>query len=374
LVLALSNVLLLGYQHDTDPGGFEKTIEIILGVKKISARFYPAENNASPPSGDGEIIKAKISHYWPPLGGTNCSEFVNGVCVSRMSSGEPWEKWVNQAVACPLKYSFGTKFVVLGKTYTCLDRGGAIQSIIEYISGIFTQVEWLDLLQETAPVPYGTVIDVQVYSSDTEVPTSQPNPAPASVLTEAYFYKEQNLFQKALSKLFEPLGLLPDKELFVGDEQIDDNFTPVESISGDCGDTKTPCLFPLEGGLQAFIKGTVENGGLDCHTDDGPESVKGWDYWTPDKKSGSLIYASHDGYVELAGHSGTGDSVIQISNENWLTTYMHMSVVYVHTGQRIAQGFPIGRLGSTGDSDWAHLHYAIYKKNVGPICDQTLGQ
>jgi len=102
-----------------------------------------------------QTIKAKISWYWPPLGGPNCSHFVNGTCMSRMASGLPWQDYVNIAAACPSNWAFGTKFVVQGKEWTCLDRGG---KILEEPDGTI----WLDLLTPSAIVNYGTVMDVGI--------------------------------------------------------------------------------------------------------------------------------------------------------------------------------------------------------------------
>jgi hypothetical protein len=88
-----------GYQHDTDPEGFTAYIVESLGVVKVS-HFIPLPTDVTSPStGESITVKARISHYWPPLGGTNCYLFVNGQCISRMASGEPWQKWVDNAVA-----------------------------------------------------------------------------------------------------------------------------------------------------------------------------------------------------------------------------------------------------------------------------------
>jgi hypothetical protein len=99
---------------------------------------------------------AKMSHYWPPLGGVNCAQFVGGKCVSRMASGLPWEEWVGRAAACPAELPFGTEVELPGgETFTCLDRGG---KVVTTAAGEL----WIDLLVERAPVPYGTVMPVTV--------------------------------------------------------------------------------------------------------------------------------------------------------------------------------------------------------------------
>ena len=101
-------------------------------------------------------VQAKISHYNPALGGVNCSNFVNGKCVSRMASGASWEKWMNKACACPKEYPFGTKFILPdGSKWVCMDRGG---KIVTEADGTI----WLDLLTRHTSYHYGKVVKVQV--------------------------------------------------------------------------------------------------------------------------------------------------------------------------------------------------------------------
>lgn len=71
-----------------------------------------------------------------------------------MASGRNWEKYVDEAVACPVEYPFGTKFVIDGKVWTCWDRGGAIVREGNKI--------WLDLLTKNKIVPHGQVLKVEV--------------------------------------------------------------------------------------------------------------------------------------------------------------------------------------------------------------------
>ena len=114
----------------------------------------PAPSQTPTAAPRGEMIRARISHYWPALGGPNCSNFVNGECLSRMASGKNWANYVDRALACPSEYPFGTKFVIFGKVWECWDRGGAIVRQGNVI--------WLDLLTQRAPVPFGTEMEVQV--------------------------------------------------------------------------------------------------------------------------------------------------------------------------------------------------------------------
>ncbi len=111
------------------------------------------------PSGVPEgakAVQAKISHYWPPLGGPNCSNFRNGKCLSHMASGKKWQDWVDRAVACPSSYPFGTKVYAFDQEWVCMDRGGKIVAEGGYV--------WLDFLTNPAPknTPYGAVRTVYV--------------------------------------------------------------------------------------------------------------------------------------------------------------------------------------------------------------------
>ena len=99
-------------------------------------------------------MNIRYSHYWPPLGGPNCSNFVAGKCISNMASGKPWADYVDLAVACPPEWPFGRQVIFEGNTYTCLDRGGKIK----YVEGI----PWIDFLTPKAAYPYGSIITVQV--------------------------------------------------------------------------------------------------------------------------------------------------------------------------------------------------------------------
>jgi len=96
-------------------------------------------------------ITIRVSHYWPKLGGTNCSNFVNGECVSRMASGLRWQEYINYAIACPPEWPFYTKLIVNEQEWICLDRGGAIQ----YVDG----VPWVDFLTPNGFYPHGTIVD-----------------------------------------------------------------------------------------------------------------------------------------------------------------------------------------------------------------------
>jgi len=96
----------------------------------------------------------RISNYWPPDGGTNCAYFVGGVCKSRMASLERWQEWEGKAAACPMEWPFGTLVEIEGRTWICLDRGGAV----EYRKGI----PYVDLLTDENLFRYGQIVRAKV--------------------------------------------------------------------------------------------------------------------------------------------------------------------------------------------------------------------
>ena len=122
---------------------------LVSPTSETSLSLQPAEQVT-------RSLRAHMSHYTPWTGGTNCSNFVNGQCISRMASGQKWQDWVGRATACPKEFPFWTVFTLPGgEKFVCLDRGGRIVTLQD---GSI----WLDLLVEQAPVPYNTVIDVVV--------------------------------------------------------------------------------------------------------------------------------------------------------------------------------------------------------------------
>lgn len=73
-----------------------------------------------------------------------------------MASGEPWQDWVEAAIACPLEWEFGTRVVVAGEEWECMDRGGAIQ--------IVDGIAWIDMLTPNPRYAYGTIVEAHLVS------------------------------------------------------------------------------------------------------------------------------------------------------------------------------------------------------------------
>ena len=128
---------------------------ILLAEAGIQPVYFPRIQTRVEVAPTPVIIQARLSSYRPWEGGVNCARFVDGYCISRTASGERWEDWVGIGAACPPEMPFWTQFRLQGgELFTCVDRGGKI--VTE------NGIPWLDLLVESAPVPYGTVVDVEI--------------------------------------------------------------------------------------------------------------------------------------------------------------------------------------------------------------------
>lgn len=77
-------------------------------------------------------------------------------------------------------------------------------------------------------------------------------------------------------------------------------------------------------------------------------------------KTGTPVVAAAAGTVTHAGPAGTYGNLVTIKHENGLETrYAHLSSVDVQKGATVSPGTPIGKVGSTGRSTGAHLHFEV---------------
>jgi murein DD-endopeptidase MepM/ murein hydrolase activator NlpD len=76
---------------------------------------------------------------------------------------------------------------------------------------------------------------------------------------------------------------------------------------------------------------------------------------------GSPIHAVARGIVTYAGVRNGYGEVVEIDHGNgYVTRYAHASRLLVHAGQRVDTGAVIGRVGSTGRSTGAHVHFEVW--------------
>ncbi len=82
---------------------------------------------------------------------------------------------------------------------------------------------------------------------------------------------------------------------------------------------------------------------------------------------GNAVYATDSGVVVFSGWSefGYGYLIVLDHGNGWQSAYAHLSAVGVTCGQSVAQGTMIGRVGNTGNSSGAHLHFELRSEIYG---------
>ncbi|MFF3018258.1 FG-GAP-like repeat-containing protein [Streptomyces sp. NPDC057939] len=87
----------------------------------------------------------------------------------------------------------------------------------------------------------------------------------------------------------------------------------------------------------------------------------------PGDDTGRPVVASAAGTVTVADSGGgwAGTHVRIDHGGGWTTHYAHLSSTAVTSGSTVAAGQMIGRVGSTGNSDGAHLHFEQTLNGVG---------
>lgn len=82
------------------------------------------------------------------------------------------------------------------------------------------------------------------------------------------------------------------------------------------------------------------------------------------------VFSAKEGVVTVATRSRTYGLWIEISHpEGWTTRYGHLSWMHAKKGQRVLRGDLIGRIGNSGRSYGAHLHFEVlhHGKAVDPL-------
>jgi murein DD-endopeptidase MepM/ murein hydrolase activator NlpD len=81
---------------------------------------------------------------------------------------------------------------------------------------------------------------------------------------------------------------------------------------------------------------------------------------------GTAIYAAESGQVLYAGGAvrGYGNMIVVQHRSDLLTVYAHGSVLLVRTGDKIAAGQEIARVGQTGHATGPHLHFEVRRGQV----------
>src|SRR5262249_29258920 len=86
----------------------------------------------------------------------------------------------------------------------------------------------------------------------------------------------------------------------------------------------------------------------------------GTDYGAP---IGTPVQTIGSGRVVFAGRKGGEGNMVQVAHANgYETMYLHLSRMFVHTGEHVEIGKTIGLVGSTGLSTGPHLDFRILQK------------
>ena len=108
---------------------------------------------------------------------------------------------------------------------------------------------------------------------------------------------------------------------------------------------------PLPDGVGRVTQWYGEN--VDWYAPYGLAGHEGIDYGAP---VGTPVLAAHDGacVVKQGAIYGT---YIEVLGDGHRTLYAHLSAVDVADGERVRVGQQIGKVGNTGRSTGAHLHF-----------------
>ncbi|MCU0490048.1 MAG: M23 family metallopeptidase [Chloroflexaceae bacterium] len=86
---------------------------------------------------------------------------------------------------------------------------------------------------------------------------------------------------------------------------------------------------------------------------------------SPGSTTGTPIYATHGGVVNVTPNSYPAGNHVWVVNDEYRTGYSHLQDFAVQDGQTVQRGELIGYVGSSGMSSGPHLDYQIWQKQGG---------
>ena len=156
--------------------------------------------------------------------------------------------------------------------------------------------------------------------------------------------------KKAVEEADSPLGK--------GDEQFQDLFAKWEKLDRDTGAEPQKATISIPSRMPLDDATLTSSFGMRTHPVlGGRRAHKGIDLAAP---SGTPVYATADGLVQMAQWYSSYGNYIQIGHGNEMETrYAHLSRIVAVEGAWVKKGDLIGYVGSTGRSTGPHLHYEV---------------
>ena len=144
-----------------------------------------------------------------------------------------------------------------------------------------------------------------------------------------------------------------------GNASLDNSSNNSNSNSGGSSDNSSSVQQTSTGFIWPTVSRRITSDYGD--TEDRDSGHKGIDIGaTTPGVSGDPIYAAKGGTVTIATYSSSAGNWIWIYHGDGLyTVYMHCSALLVSVGDTVSQGQVIAKMGSTGNSTGAHLHFGV---------------
>lgn len=117
------------------------------------------------------------------------------------------------------------------------------------------------------------------------------------------------------------------------------------------GPARVPNIWPVEGRLMSAYGQRID-----------PISSEGASHTGVDiaAPSGTLVRATAQGTIVLAGRSGGYGRLVIVDHGNGIETYYaHLSRFGVTEGEEVGRGEPVGAVGDSGRVTAPHLHYEV---------------
>jgi len=80
--------------------------------------------------------------------------------------------------------------------------------------------------------------------------------------------------------------------------------------------------------------------------------------------AGTPVFTPVTGQVAAVGYDVINGNMVRIQSELHTFIFLHLQDYAVSTGQHVIKGQNIGRVGTTGQSTGAHLHFQVEQNHI----------